>query len=46
MMDDMCDLATHYLEEARRQMRGHKLRRLRGPFYSLAVLGCSGQAAN
>jgi hypothetical protein len=24
------DVASHYLEEVRRQFRGHKLRRLRG----------------
>ena len=40
------DPAAHYLEEARRQMRGHKLRRLRGPFDILAPLECSGQAKN
>jgi hypothetical protein len=26
----MTDLATHYLDEIRRQLRGHKLERLRG----------------
>ena len=26
----MPDLASHYLDEIRRQLRGHKLRRLRG----------------